>query len=265
MVDDTVNRLWYTFLKPEKSWTNKLYRWFNGTEDLRVDDYVHYLASLQQATFRQEVNFLIRLLRAAHIEISSFEARLWRTTANKVEILRKSARIPTHGQISRFLNDLDLREKMFILILSASGRRSVDISRINSSQVKFMGDKCFATVHKDKTHRHPVTFSWEWNQDFYSQIQLEHLQSEFLKMLRTEQHPFGTVKVNKLRCKVKFRIHGFRHRKAIDLIRKGHSAEETMSYIGWQSQDSLTNYIKLSISDLKSFDSLEQCINFINN
>ena len=263
-LNESVNEFWHTFLKPEKSWVNKLYRWFNNDEDLVVNDYVAYLADLHQATFRQEVNFLIRLIKSTNCRVSGFEARFWRNATSERETKPKPARLPTKVQIEQLLNTLEPEEQVFVAILAASGRRSIDIIRINSKQVKNSGPKCFATIRKDKTHRTPVTFSWTWEAEFNDRERMKNLKIVFQNMLENSIYPFENVKVNKIRKRISFRLHGFRHRRAIDMIRKGSSKEDTMSYIGWASESSLTTYIKLSITDLKSFQTLEECINFIN-
>ena len=118
---------------------------------------------------------------------------------------------------------------------------------------------------KDKTHRTPVTFSWEWTAEFCGSEQLEALQSEFKRILTTSAYPFEEIKVNKIRKQIRFRLHGLRHQKAIRMIRDGTSIEDTMSFIGWQSKESLITYIKISTKDIKNFSSLDDCINFINS
>lgn len=265
LLDYSVNKFWHAFLNSEKSWVNKLYRWFVGNEDLIIDDYVAYLLSLEQATYRQEINFLIRLLKNSEIKISEFEARLWRNAGGDREPFKKSARLPTEPQIRDLIVTLPEVEKIYILILAASGRRSVDICRINSRNVKKINATWFATIKKDKTHNKPVTFSWEWPMELCGSDQLGRLSTEFENMLAKSVYPFDQVKVHKIRKIIPFRLHGLRHRCAIRMIREGFSVEDTMSFIGWQTVESLTTYIKISTKALKTFKSLDDCINFINS
>lgn len=266
-IDQAVNNLWFTFLKTEKSWINKLYRWLEGSDsDFYFDDYIKFLVSLRQQTFSIEISFWVRLLRNIGMTMTDFEVRFWKKSGDEIEVCYKSARIPTESQITDLIQKSTNVEKVFLLILHNSGRRSVDIARINSDQVKQQGSKYYATIPKDKTHQNSVTFSWSWSDSPAGlNFELSQLRNYFQHLLESEKYPFQNVKINAIRKSISWRLHGLRHRKAIQMIRSGHSVHETMSSIGWSSVISFTRYTKLAVLDLKSFSSTENCIKFIND
>ena len=265
-LDHAVNDLWFSFLNTEKSWINKLYRWLVQDLDFYFDDYVAFLVTLRQQTFTQEISFWVRLFRNLNLGVTDFEARFWKKAGENSDFLVKSARIPTLIQIKTLIQESSSIDQLFLLILENSGRRSIDISRITSAHVRTRGSKYFATIPKDKTHQNSVTFSWEWNSEcLQSPHLIEKVKRDFKNLLNSAPNPFASVKINKIRKSIDWRLHGLRHRRAIHLLRSGVSVPNTMSSIGWSCVSSLTRYTKLSVEDLKDFHSTEECIIFINN
>ena len=265
-LNQAVNDFWGFFLGTEKSWVNKLYRWLVSDSDFIFDDYVKFLVSLEQQTFVQEINFWVRLFRNMGLFVSDFESRYWKKTGAEIQPCKKSARIPTESQIKSLINSLPTREQIFMLILENSGRRSVDITRIKSNQIKTIDSKFYATIPKDKTHQNQVTFSWEWDLSYLEPSQsIESVKNNFRLLLAESPAPFANVKVNSIRKSITWRLHGLRHRRAIVLLRAGFSTKDTMSSIGWACESSLFRYTKLPLSDLKKFENTEVCINFINS
>lgn len=265
-LNQAVNDLWGFFLNTEKSWVNKLYRWLIADSDFIFDDYVKYLVSLKQQTFVQEVNFWVRLFKNMGFNVTDFEVRFWKKEGAEIQPCSKSARIPTADQIKTLINSLENREQLFMLILENSGRRSVDITRIRSNQVKTIDSKFFATIPRDKTHLSQVTFSWEWNLSYLEPFQsIESVENSFRTLLAESPTPFANIRVNKIRKSITWRLHGLRHRRAIVLLRSGVSSKDTMSSIGWACESSLFRYTKLPLSDLKNFENSEDCIKFINS
>ena len=57
--------------------------------------------------------------------------------------------------------------KLLVEIMTASGRRAVDVQRIRSSAVIFENGRFFVTLEKDKKNSLPVNFSFDFSDSIF--------------------------------------------------------------------------------------------------
>ena len=96
-------------------------------------EYAKYLKSLNLVNSVAEFKFVLKVLGLAGVSISFFEKR------HLLEIVKVSNRdaspekdLISNGGLRTLLDKLDNREFLAVFLLAASGRRSVDITRISS-------------------------------------------------------------------------------------------------------------------------------------
>ena len=252
--------------KNELRWLERLLTWvqtarrFGGFD---IDDYFHYLSGLRLASYNAEVCFIVKFLKETDVFISEFRIRSWKEL-KKPNISSKSPGIPLNSQIIKLLKNLSIQEQLHVLIMTCSGRRFIDVSRIDSKFLKSLDDKFICKIARTKTSSQPVLFSFEFK-DADLLVDWEFYRSEFLKIIRSEELPFESTSMQKIRRVADYTIHATRHRKALSLIRNGSTIQETLNFIGWSSASSFKRYTKIPVADIKEFSSLDETIIFINS
>ena len=168
----------------------------------------------------------------------------------------------SESQLVELLGSCDLREQVWLAVLTLSGRRQGDIAKVTSSGVSYDGDRTFVLLPKDKSHQNSLVsfqFSWDWHLD----IEIGPLKKEFSRLVETEQYPFKNINVQAIRRKCDFKLHALRNYKAILLAIHGDSKETIMSKIGWASEQSLLRYLRVPVEVLCRFENYEQAYNFL--
>ena len=149
--------------------------------------------------------------------------------------------------------------------MAISGRRSVDLLRLQWSGIRINEKRVSAVIGKDKTHRNSLV-SFTFDLDEYD---LPLGKSDFIKHLKIGvKHGKGAVfknfKKQQVTTKSKtFRIHALRNRKAISMLIKGSSVEDVKSKIGWATTASLLRYTKVSINFITTFKSYSSLVKFL--
>ena len=252
--------------KPELRWIERLLTWVesegrHGGFDL--DDYFAFLSELRMASYNAEVCFLVKFLKETNIFLSEFKIRFWKNL-KKPRAITKSPGIPTNCQLMELLSNITIQEQLHILIMVCSGRRFIDVSRIDTVGLKVLDGKFVCKIAKTKNSSLPVIFSFEFK-DSDLQVNWKFYQSQFIGICQNNQKPFENTNMQKIRRMSEYTLHATRHRKALSLIRSGTSIQDTLNYIGWSSESSFKRYTKISVEDIKSFISLDATINFINS
>ena len=252
--------------KPELRWIERLLTWVESERrygGFDLDDYFVFLASLRLANYIAEVCFIVKFLKETNIFISEFKIRAWKNL-KKPRNICKSPGIPTNSQITKLLIQLSMPEQLHVLIMICSGRRFIDVSRIDTKTLKLLGDKFICKIEKTKTSSLPVLFSFEFS-DRELLVDWKFYKARFLDICRKEEKPFENTNMQKIRRLADYTIHATRHRKALSLIREGNTIPETLNFIGWSSESSFLRYTKIPVADIKAFNSLDETVNFINS
>ena len=165
-------------------------------------------------------------------------------------------------QLVALFNKCNLKEKVWLAILTLSGRRQGDVAKITQSGVNSEGDRTFILLPKDKSHQNSlVSFQvcWRWQLD----IDLAPLKEEFKRLLQAEPFPFKEINVQAVRRKCNFKLHAIRNYSAILLAIRGYSKEAIMNKIGWASEQSLLRYIRVPVEILSQFSNYEEAFKFL--
>ena len=145
--------------------------------------------------------------------------------------------------------------------MAASGRRAIDISRIQKKATFYSDDKWFVTLDKDKQNALPVNFSFKFDDVLFEEM--AQLQKRLSSAFQKSDAPFNRVNWQKLRRKAEFRLHSLRNRKAIKLILEGLSVQEVQIALGWSDLKSLQRYLKISPDAIRILNSYEKVLSVI--
>ena len=157
------------------------------------------------------------------------------------------------------LKELVGREFLAVFFLAASGRRSIDISRISSTNCTTKNNKLLFSLPRDKTNNKTVAFHVDWAEDSTLKPFVKRAKDEWQKA-RKDKCPFQSVKWHKIRRTSPAKLHSLRNRKAVMLLRSGAPEEEIQVRLGWASLDSLTRYTKMPRAMIDIFDSYDEFV-----
>lgn len=206
------------------------------------------------------------------VSISKVRVRFYKNLDSDVKFICSLPRLVTSDQIVKLFHVLDDNQALFLAVLASCGRRGIDVKRIVSSQISILNNKYLVRIMRDKVNTSPVNFTIVW--DTSLDLPWNFIDTSFRQIIQKSKHyPFAEVKTEKIRSVIKsnfgenngFVLHSLRNRCALRLVRLGWTTDEVLSYIGWNTLASFKRYTKLNIHDIREFDSLDLCINCINN
>ena len=146
--------------------------------------------------------------------------------------------------------------------MAASGRRAIDISRIQTKAILFTKGRWFTTLEKDKKNSLPVNFSFNFDDTLFKSSW--SLNEQLRITIATTGSPFVDINWQKLRRKATFRLHSLRNRKAVKLILAGQSSHEVQMALGWADLKSLQRYLKISPDAIRTLNSYEKVLSVIH-
>ena len=251
----------------ETGWSRRLIKWlhesglYSENDQLMFEpsDYVAYLKTLRLSAHQSEVYYLCRIFRIAEYPVNHFELRSWKLME---PVIRDRKVLPSTSVIRSNLLKLDLMDGLFLLLLYVSGRRSIDLIRLQSNNVTVHDDNVQIVLEYCKTKRHSTTYFFSILHDLAID-DLPYLQL-LGRLLRNSAKPFENFSVSKLALKLTFTPHTLRSCRAIHLVLEGLSFTDVMSRIGWSSENTFKHYVRLpttSIVQLGNFDTVVAQIN----
>ena len=251
----------------ETGWSRRLIKWlhesglYSENDQLMFEpsDYVAYLKTLRLSAHQSEVYYLCRIFRIAEYPVNHFELRSWKLME---PVIRDRKVLPSTSVIRSNLLKLDLMDGLFLLLLYVSGRRSIDLIRLQSNNVTVHDDNVQIVLEYCKTKRHSTTYFFSILHDLAID-DLPYLQL-LGRLLRNSAKPFENFSVSKLALKLTFTPHTLRSCRAIHLVLEGLSFTDVMSRIGWSSENTFKHYVRLpttSIVKLGNFDTVVAQIN----
>ena len=157
---------------------------------------------------------------------------------------------------------------LLLLIMIDSGRRAVDIMRIESHLVSQIGTyKYETTVPFDKKSASQIKFRIDFNaiHPKWRPAPLEAIDRMFRAELSKEIKPFSVCKSNNLSRLVKnFHPHGLRSLTTLHLTSLGLPDRRIMDIVGWSDVRSLYLYRRMNREDIEGVD-LEVLVRRVNS
>ena len=188
-------------------------------------------------------------------------ARLAGNRSRKIKKIIPDARVFRETIKSLYYQDKGKMALILILMLS-SGRRFIDICRLDSSKIRWIGDFLYkASLPYDKKSDSEITFKIDFSAIpiSFRPSDLSSIDLCFRAELATSIFPFEHCKDKNLSRSLKFHPHSIRSLVAIYLTKEGLSDEQIMVVAGWKDLRSLQLYRRISRSDILG-ESLEQLI-----
>ena len=185
--------------------------------------------------------------------------RLARGAGNKKA--KRTKIIPSGKIFTDAIKKLDRQGKgkvaLLLLIMVSSGRRCVDVSRINSLQVRSIGSyKYSVLLPHDKKNPSEVKFRIDFNAIpiSYLPTKLENIDQSFRAELQSCIFPFEACASKNLSRLLSFQPHSLRSLFAINLTSLGFRDEVIMKITGWRDLRSLQLYRRLGKFDFHGRD-----------
>ena len=183
------------------------------------------------------------------LELKSF-LRIARQAGNKKAKNKKI--IPTSSSFKSTLRELDRSDRgklaLLLILMVGSGRRAIDIIRLNSSRVFSIGKyKYKAFIPYDKKNPDEISFKIDLNAipKSYLPTNLLNIDRMFRAELEREFFPFENCSNSNLSRKLNFHPHGIRSLVAIHLTHLGMDDDKIMAIAGWKDTRSLQLYRRL--------------------
>ena len=253
--------------KKEQGWSRRLFKWladcslYSDTEDFKIDpiEYINHLKTLSLSAHQSEVFYLCRVFQLSDYPVNDFELRSWK---NVDPVVRERKVLPSTEVIRDNLSKLEMIEGLFLILLYVSGRRSIDLLRLESKNVNVVGNEVHIVLEFCKTKRHSTSYNFtilhdlEVNDLPYLQL-FGHLLKNFVK-------PFEGFNVPKFASKLSFTPHTLRSCRAIHLVLEGLKMADVMLRIGWSSETTFKHYIRIPVTSImrtKDFDTVVSQIN----
>ena len=190
--------------------------------------------------------------------------RVARLAGNRSRKIKKI--IPDSDKFIETIKSLYFRDKgkmaLILILMLASGRRFIDICRLDSSKIEWLGEFVYrASLPYDKKSDTEITFKI----DFlaipisFRPCDLSTIDVCFRAELATSIFPFENCKDKNLSRSINFHPHAIRSLVAIYLTKEGLTDEHIMVVAGWKDLRSLQLYRRISRRDIAG-ENLEQLI-----
>ena len=223
----------------------------------------------------QEIKQFYNLLKVIHRldYVDSLEEkkalRLARQMGNKKVALIK--KIPDSSTFKKSIKSLEKSNKgkfsLLLLIMMGSGRRAVDVMRIESDRVVPIGIfKYECKLPYDKMRAGDIKFRLDFNaiHPNWRPAPLETIDNMFRAEISREKRPFFVCKSKNLSRIVKnYHPHGIRTLTTLYLTSLGLPDHRIMNIIGWSDIRSLTLYRRLNREDIEG-EELEILVRRVN-
>ena len=185
--------------------------------------------------------------------------RLARCAGNKKA--KKAKLIPSGESFINAIKNLDRQGKgkvaLLLLVMISSGRRCVDVTRVNSLHVHPIGlYKYSVLLPFDKKNHNEIKFKIDFNAipDSYLPTNLEKIDRSFRAELQSCIFPFESCASKNLSRMLNFQPHSLRSLFAINLTALGFRDELIMKITGWRDLRSLQLYRRLGKFDFVDKD-----------
>ena len=242
-----------------------------GEREVAVGICLEFIYSLKLAASRKEVAFLCLMLEA--LGENAAEVELIRKAALRelktIKVEKRKMRLATKENFRKTILKLAEKEKfeeiMFLVVALATGRRGIDVVRVNKENLlEVQPGKFLAKLDFDKRSVKPVffTISVEEVKDW-----LEGLISldRFNGWLRQRCGEVGFLFRKNLQKNIgrflqDFTLHSLRTIKAVWLLLDGCSEDEVKRRLGWVDDRMLIRYVRSDPGVLRDCRNLEEAL-----
>ena len=245
------------FSSRERTWAHRLMQWINFfSPTVNLLEYMQYLKELALTYYRSELRFIFKLYSLLGRQSNPFIENYFLNLLPSQTTCHPN-RLILSAEVHTALSHLTPDEQMALQFLALSGRRSIDILRLQpapelSKPGSFYGrlpyDKCRSTIDLVEFHAHEGEFLS--GEQFQTMERLLH--TDFCQRINW----------NKIRRKTKIHLHKLRNRKTLWLLHNGFSEERIMRRLGWSSPSSLKRYSFLTPTVVSQFSSVDEVVIF---
>ena len=147
--------------------------------------------------------------------------------------------------------------RLGFFLLIVSGRRSVDISRLDFKNLKIKGNAVYCLLPREKSNRVPTSITFDITDDIWPKGIQTTQRKVLSRFAHTNHKPLGTNWLSSLRKlmqnqKVQWTLHSIRYRKAIKLACSNVSDVDIMKQLSWSSEASLKRYTVISTDYMRN-------------
>ena len=233
-------------------------------------------ASTGLSKARQEVILIFDLLESLG-KVGLLEKLQKRHALRLVKNANKSTLAPVrflpdvsafNSAASRLLAAGSMVEFLSLVTMLGSGRRMVDLSRIDATRVKQVSDLGYeAFIRFDKTHNTQIKMFIDFSiiDPEWLPVSLPQITSSFKEHLAASKTPFASISAGSLTKKIKFPLHSIRGLFSVNCTRLGWSDERIMAWAGWSHVSSLKRYRRIGPEALRSAANLTSAVALVND
>ena len=253
------------FTSTETGWARRLLTWFRqkrlyfSESTFDPEEYVMFLRNLNRCNHKLEINNFVYLLELVDVHVTKYALRQWSYVAPR---RLENPQIPNRVAIRNAILTSDLTTGLVVLFKYCSGRRHIDLKRLESRNCSVIDNECHIYLNFCKTSKNISAYFFSFTNDL--DIDMDPYYHHFAELLTTTSHPFSSFDFDKLRKKVDFSLKGLRSARAIHYALSGMSAEEICEKVGWECLSTMRVYIRLPVSSivkLGSYDLVAQKLN----
>ena len=233
------------------------------SSNIKIVNFAEKLHRLNLASFKAEVSFYFDLVGSISNDKMMIKVmkKHFRSLANKQIIEKKEKNLPSPATVASAIRRLYANNKkshaILLVVMFLTGRRSIDLSRLKSKNVKKLSSTKFsAFVEKDKKHnfRRNFVIDLKLFDEQWCGISLNDFKKSWHDLLKFKLVFKKVVLASLARETATFQPHILRSIRAILLVREGNSVEQILQYIGWDDQRSLHRYIRLDMNVVRSLE-----------
>ena len=244
--------------KRQIGYCKRLIRWTNYDDPtLSCDRYLDYLRGLKLACYKTEARFIVEVFTYAGFRPSPFQVRAWLRYSRPAP-KAKTLDIPKLVELRAFYHSLIGPERLAFYIMSSTGLRAADVSRLQLRSTLTWPLPQPITMHlpfsKNTNQLKLVTLS-----PATSELEEPELESLF----RQHFSPGSVLGVNwaRLRRLCQFRLHALRNRRAMLLIQRRHSREEVKDQLLWRDD----RYLRLNQARIQECPDVDSAISLLRS
>ena len=183
----------------------------------------------------------------------------FRSLANKQKIEKKEKRLPAPATVACAIKRLHESNKQahaaLLIVMYLTGRRSIDLSRLKSKNVKKISPTKYAAfVEKDKKHAFRRNFIIDFGlfDVNWCGILLNEFKKTWNNLLKNDFVFKKVVLASLARETANFQPHILRSIRALLMLREGKTVGQILEFIGWDDERSLHRYVRLDLNVVRS-------------
>ena len=259
-----LNRHKKFFNKKENTYHKRWSNWLRlySPKKVRLQKYIQKYLKLKLVNSVQEVKKVIHWYNDA----AKFYDRRCLTEIAALSLIRQAKQVSKERKKQKQSNARDIvtitkwqdavkacehngEELLFLNLLFRTGRRSIDLKRLQYSDVKIAPNKLVFFIRGDKTNTSRVSFSIEEKhplENTWEMLPFQEIKSQLLACKERTGPIFDNLSRKKLSKKLGFNLHGLRRLATLELLSRGMSKVDVADKIGWSCLRMVDHYARVS-------------------